>query len=221
MYILKDKCKNMSSANGYVRQLLKQFNENINIDNEEIFSLICYHPTKQINKNNIEWLRMKNRKPFNQLALTYKYKNSEIEDDISWKLCIRNMYGKYKRDEEYIKNVHTAFRNESHNGTKKEYFIKNTSIENDNFVGVCELCKLKTKNITTDHYPFPYKNTLCEFETDNKIKISDIDIYENENNLIRIKDKKIARNWLFFHDQIATYRLLCNTCNSKMGSYGF
>jgi hypothetical protein len=65
---------------------------------------------------------MKIRSPFNKPALFYKYKSCEKEDDISWKLCIRNLYGFYKRDEEYIRDVQKAFRNESHQATKNVFF---------------------------------------------------------------------------------------------------
>jgi hypothetical protein len=142
-------------------------------------------------------------------------------DDISWKLCIKNLYGKYNRDKEYLIDVNTAFRNESHIGKKKQYFINHTIINNDIFTGICDNCRKNTTNITTDHYPLPFKNILDSFIDKNKINLYDIDIFENKQNEIRIKDNELASKWLKYHDDIALYRLLCKSCNSHFGSYEY
>ena len=221
MAYLKRKCSNMTQANRFVSNIIKSFDEGCSIEDKLIKDLVKYHPTKQIDANNVEWFKMKIRKPFNNLSLFYKYKNNKKEDDISWKLCIRNLYGKYSRDYEYIKDVNAAFRNESHMGTKKQYFIDNTNIINDIFMGKCKNCNIKTKNITTDHYPLPFKKIFNFFITNNKINLYNVDIFENEKNEIRLKDKKLASKWLKYHDNVAKYRLLCKSCNSHFGSYGF
>jgi hypothetical protein len=218
---LKKKCSNMTQANRYIGNIIK------NIRNEEIIEdiiikeLVKYHPTKNIDLNKIEWLKIKSRPPFNKPALYYKYKDSIFEDDISWKLCIRNLYGKYNNNEEYINNVKKAFRNESHIGTKKKYFINNITIENNIFFGKCNNCNIKTENITTDHYKLSYKEIFNNFIKINKINLCSIEIYENEHNEIRLKDHLLASKWLKYHDNKAIYRLLCRSCNSHFGSYGY
>lgn len=35
----------------------------------------------------------------------------------------------------------SAFKIKSHKGSKKEYFIKNTTFENDLFYGICKIIK--------------------------------------------------------------------------------
>jgi len=219
---LKELCANMTRANKYVSNIIKQKNNEEIIKDEIIKELVKYHPTKIIDVNKGQ-LKMKIRPPFNKPALYYTYKNNEeiIEYDISWKLCIRNYYGKYNRDKEYENDVKTAFRNESHIGTKKLYFINKTTIENNSFMGICNNCNQKTKNITTDHYKLPYKKIFDNFINTNNIKLRDVDIFENENNEIRIKDENIASKWLKYHDNRAKYRLLCSSCNSHFGSYGY
>ena len=125
---LKKRCSNMTRARKYISGIIKSFNIGDIIEDTTIQELVQYHPTKQIDINKIEWLKIKLRQPYNKPALFYKYKNGSNEDDISWILCIRNLYGKYNRGEEYIKDVKTAFRNESHKGTKKQYFIRKTNV---------------------------------------------------------------------------------------------
>ena len=164
---------------------------------------------------------MKIRPPFNTLALFYKYRNHDKVDDISWKLCIRNLYGKYNRDEEYIKDVNTALRNEAHEGTKKQYYMDNISIYTNKFMGKCSHCNDLTSKIHTDHYPIPYKKILEDFLKEETILLENIDIYENNRNEIRLKDKCLAERWLNFHDNVADYRLLCASCNCSFGSYGY
>jgi len=211
----------MTQANIYISDIIKKLAIEENIEDRIIIELVKYHPTKQISVDKVEWFKIKIRAPFNKPALYYKYKNSIIEDDISWKLCIRNLYGKYNRDKEFLKAVLTSFRNESHIGTKQQYFINNTTINNNSFIGECEHCKEIREDITTDHYPLVYKEIFDNFIEMNNINLRNIDIYENENNEIRIKDGKIASKWLNYHDNKAQYRLLCSSCNSHFGSYGY
>ena len=218
---LKEKCSNMTQANRYIGNIIITINNEEIIEDRIIKELVKYHPTKRIDVNKVEWFKIKSRPPFNKPALFYKYKNSRNEDDISWRLCIRNLYGKYNRDEEYEKDVKTAFRNESHIGTKKQYFINNTTIKNNIFMGICNNCNKKTENITTDHYKLSYKEIFDNFININNINLSNIDIFENEDNEIRIKDEHLASKWLNYHDNNAQYRLLCSSCNSHFGSYGY
>lgn len=223
MTSIKYKCKNITQANKYISDIINSFKideiiDEKSIEGKIIIELIKYHPNKKININNLEWLMIKLRKPYNTPALYYK---TNIEDDISWKLCIKNLYGKYDSSKEYINDVNNAFRNESHNGSKKQYFIDNTKIINSINYGLCKNCNIETSNITTDHYPIPYKRILESFIDMNKINLSEIDIFENEKNEIRIKDNEFAFKWLNYHDNMAEYRLLCNSCNSHFGAYGF
>ena len=88
-------------------------------------------------------------------------------------------------------------------------------------MGKCNNCGKKTKNITTDHYKLSYKEIFDNFIQINNINLRNIEIFENELNGKRIKDKILASKWLNYHDNNAKYRLLCNSCNSHFGSYGY
>jgi hypothetical protein len=106
-------------------------------------------------------------------------------------------------------------------GTKSKYFIDNTEIENDIFIGICNNCNIRTKDITTDHYKISYKQIFETFIKDKNITLSEVDVFENEQNEIRIKCECLAKEWILYHDNNAKYRLLCKSCNSHFGSYGF
>lgn len=54
----------------------------------------------------------------------------------------------------------------------------------------------------------------------NDLKIHNIDVYE-VNNVYTFKDKVLENKWVLYHDSVAVFRLLCNKCNSSLGSYGY
>ena len=212
----------MTTGKKYITNIIRKYNENEKVNDIEILELLQYHPTKNINIDNIDYLIIRMRKPFNELALYYKYKNNNMEDDVSYILCIKNLFDKYDKDKNYEKDVMTAFRNESHIGSKKQYFISNTNIRNDLFYGICENCKIETNNITTDHFPIPYKEIFSKFiKLENISLLSKIEICENNVNEIRIKNEGLSYKFRTFHDEHASYRLLCKSCNSHFGSYGY
>ena len=222
MACLKAECASMTKAIEYVSDHLQQFACDERIDDALIKDLVKYHPTKTIDSANLEWLKMKRRPPFNQLALFYKYKNNGVEDDISWKLCIRNLYEKFDHDDQLTKDIHSAFRNESHLRTKTAYFIANTNkTRKGRRVGICNNCDIQTPDISVDHYPVPYSLIFDSFVKDNRIALRDVEVLENENNELKIKDDALASKWFMYHDAHAQYRLLCKSCNSHFGSYGY
>ncbi len=165
--------------------------------------------------------KKKIRQPYNNLALYYKYKNNIIEDDLSWKLCIRNLYGKFNKNKNYEIDVKNSFRNESHYGSKELFLKNNTSLKNEIFYGKCSNCNIITNDKHVDHYPIPYVEILDKFINENNINLFNIDIYENDKSEIRMKNKDFAKKWLNFHDSLANYRILCRECNIKFGCYDY
>ena len=93
----KNKYKNITNAKKYFSNLLKQYEENINFNNNELLELLEYHPTKDIKKENIEYLVMKKRPPYYKLALYYKINNKL--DDISYIECLKVLYNKYNKED--------------------------------------------------------------------------------------------------------------------------
>lgn len=222
MSYLKEKYKNITTANKNVGNIIKNYRIGDDIlQDKDIIELLRHHPTKKINIDKIEYVKLLVRPPYNTPAIFYKHKDDNDKDDISWKLCIQNLFGKYIREKSYIEDVKNSFRNESHIGNKKKYFINNTRVENNSFHGECSNCKIITKDITTDHYPIPYKKILDDYIKEKNITLSNVEIFENEQNEMRIKNKNIAEEWSIYHDNKASYRLLCNSCNSHFGSYGY
>jgi len=210
----KEKYKNITNAKKYFSKLLKQYNENINFNNNEILELLEYHPTKNIKKENIEYLVMKKRPPYYKLALYYKIDDNL--DDISYIECLKVLYNKYNKEDNIIYDINQAFRNISERGTKKDF--KLLALQNNN--NICTNCNIKTDKLETDHYPIPYKKILDDFIKDNNINLPKLK-YKYINNQYYLDDKTLSNKFLNYHDKTAKYRLLCKSCNCHFGSYGY
>lgn len=221
MNTLKNKLKNQTNGRKYITGLLNKYEINAIVDDPDIVELLQYHPTKHINIKNIDYLQVKLHPTWKCKTLYYKYKNNDTIDDIAYVQCIKNLFGKYSRDKQYEADVMNAFRNESHSGTKHQFFIDNTIVVDEKFVGCCAKCNMTTTKITTDHYPVTYQEILDKFILLEGIVLAEQDIYETERCELKLKNGNLAEKWITFHDGIATYRLLCKPCNSGGGSYGY
>jgi len=216
--MFKIKLKNIANARKYISEKLSKIPLNKHFRDEEIEELLHYHPDKVI--GNIHYLVMKIRKPYNTKSLYFKSNNFQDEDDISYIYCIKNLFGKFSDNKRIQENVLTAFRNAiQFNGNKKQYFLNNSTNKDGNFMAKCDNCN-EYKKATTDHFLIPYIQIFNNFITINNIKLCDIEIEEN-NNIIRLKDNVLEQKWVKYHDDNAIYRILCKSCNSLFGSYGF
>lgn len=220
MSVLLKTMKSIDNGRKVMSEILQKHIDGKSFKDDFVLDVLSWHPTKKIKQENIEFLVMKRRPPFQHFALFYKYKNNDTVDDVSYVLCIRNLFGKYNRNEQYMQDVMHAFRNESHIGTKKTFFTNNTTIVNNKFVGICDHCCKQTSKITTDHFMIPFKTILNDFVKTNALILNEVDIFENEHNELRMQDTNLAKKWLQYHDSCAQYRMLCKQCNSRFGSYG-
>ena len=207
---------NMTKTNNYVSNYFKKYNIGDNISlNDDIINIFKYHPNKNIIIENLDELVFFARPPYYTKALYYRYKNSNTYEDISWKNCIRNIFGKFKYDKCFF--ITQAFRHAIHY-TKRLEFKTNNTIKN---IGICDNCNIETNNIDIDHYGMPFIKILNDFASLNNIVISNIEYYKNKNNEYIITDNNIKNNWIEYHDNLASFRLLCKSCNSKFSCYNY
>lgn len=193
---------NMTQGNRFISDLLQSYEPGQRIDSSIISKLVSYHPTKSI--ENYEYLTMLpfngRTAGYNNLALHF-YKD-KIFDDISWKKCIRNLFGKFDKNKDNTEKNKKLFRQTSDKGTKKDFFYNNQT-------KICELCGDKER-IEVDHFPLPYAMIEEEF-----IEAYNIDFKTlTEDEYYELWDTE----WLRFHDKNARYRFLCKSCNIKCGA---
>jgi len=219
---LKDTCPTLTTAKKHVREILSSYTDGSIIDNQLIIDLMAHHPTKPIEKERLEYLKYKKTPPYYKLGIYYKHKDMETEDDISWHLAIRNLYGKYNEERQSIDKVMRALRFEIGTGTKSSFFLSNTTDTNDGREAECANCRkqLHPPDICVDHYPIPFKKILEDFIQNESLELNRLEIYECDN-VLKLKDSELAERWRRYHDDKARYRILCNSCNSSFGSYGY
>ena len=67
----------------HISMLIHQYRHGDEVADHDIRELLGFHPSCPIESHELQWLKMKLSKPFNTLCLTYKLKNSGMEETIS------------------------------------------------------------------------------------------------------------------------------------------
>ena len=132
--------------------------------------------------------------------------------DFSFYECIYPTKG-YKTD--FIKAARSAISKDIIIYKKKKY----PSIGS---LCVCELChkKVDIYNSHVDHYPDKFRYLLDNFIRINNIKdFEKLTKIESHDNIIgsKIIDNLIESKWIKYHHENAGLRILCKTCNMKLG----
>jgi hypothetical protein len=219
---IKKKYKNYTNGTKQITTFLNEQDLNVAFNDENIELLLKQHPNE--NKvQNIEYLIVRIRPPYNKRALFIKNFNASSEDDVSYKYCLRSLYGLYDSKKNNMSRILSAFRDSTFE-TRKINFFYNQNISygvNNEYIGLCANCKTESK-INVDHYEIPFKKIFDDFLKNNtEVIVEYINVFENEKKCYEFTDITLKDKWVNYHDKIATYRLLCNTCNSSLGTYGY
>jgi hypothetical protein len=219
---LRKKYKNQTNAIKHITTMLGKYKKNQPIIKED-FTNLCeilpYHPTLQIRKEDIQKLMMRIRPPYNNLSLYIQHTNGELIN-ISYRDCIKNLYGKFDTQKDQLYNITSAFRNAIAENTIR-FKKANTCRSVDGYVGTCENCHNSSTNVAVDHYHLSFKQLLEEFLQREQLELSTIEIHENDTNEYILKNKDLLDKWEDYHNNRADYRILCSSCNSHFGAYGY
>ena len=82
----------------------------------------------------------------------------------------------------------------------------------------CKLCLLACGSgtdrvIHVDHATIPFNHILEQFCVRNVIELSKIELGSN----YLIKDGELMMKWKSHHEEMATYQILCRSCNTAKG----
>lgn len=217
---IKKTFKNVTTGTNHITTIINNQPINVPFRNEEIELLLKQHPNKE-KITDIEYLVVKIRPPYNKKSLYVKNVTDENEQDVSYKYCLKSLYGKYSKDNNNHDRIIRAFRDTIGNKKKRKFFLETDYIIDDdgNYNGICDNCN-KNDKIHIDHYMFSFQQILDDFIQRQTITFSKLKVYEN-NNLYEFTDKKISEDWINFHDENAQYRVLCPSCNMSLSSYGY
>lgn len=213
---LKKRLKNISYGKKYISKKLEsvyQIDEKIICD-DELFLLVGFHPNINL-KNNIEYLVLRTRPPFNTTALYCKCKNSDSERDISYVNCIRNLFQKFDYHKNILKFVSTGMRAAIFYSDTRNDFYKNRG-------NICFHCEKPTSSdCHIDHYETPFVEIMNDFISSKNIKMGDIHVTQTSDCVIRMTNRELETEWVQYHDSRVQYKVSCALCNQKNGSYGY
>ena len=207
---LKELFESFNNGRKIITSRINNYEMYKNFNDELLENLLTNHPTKSI--SNIEYLIIKPHKIFKTKTLYYKQPNKQ-EDNVSYKLCIQNIFGQYSTEKNTKTNKISSFRNSISN-TKRKVFQSN--LKNN----CCEQCDEYCDKPHIDHYKISFKQIFEQFLNLKKIKIEEVDTFYSSC-LHHITDKTLKKDFIDYHDGLVTYKLLCPKCNTSNGTYGY
>ena len=207
---LKEQFETFNNGRKMITARLKNYNMYTRFNDELLENLLTHHPTKKI--SNIEYLIIKPHEIYRNRTLYFKQSNQD-EDNVSYKLCIQNIFGQYSTEKNTKANKISSFRNSISN-TKRAEFYSNLKSK------CCEECGKHHDHPHIDHYKIPFKYILEQFLDQSNLQIQNIKTYY-QNSQHHIEDKKIKHDFIDYHDSIVIYKLLCPECNIRNGTYGY
>lgn len=150
---LKRHFKNITQGRYTVTQIIQNTPFDKRFRNIEIEALLAYHPHEG-KIGEIEYLVVKGNE-YNGRSLYFLNKGSLVEDDCSYVVCIRNLFGKFDIQKDKMSRIITAFRDVISSTAKKTYYLEHQ-------FDVCFLCGNDYK-LDVDHFNVPFQQILDEY----------------------------------------------------------
>ena len=217
---IKTKLRNITNGKKYATGIIKEQKLNRHFRDEELEAILQYHPNSiEKGVKNIDYLAVRIKPPYKGRSLYLKSHDNDAEDSISYVTCIESMFDKFDQSKQDLLHKTKAFRNALHNDYKTAFLYTNTRDVDGSRYGECSRCKQDVK-ADVDHYETPFKSILNSFCSTYNITVAETKVECLENTPV-IEDATIKNKWIEHHDKIVQYRILCRSCNSSMGSYGY
>ena len=180
------------------------------------------HSPKNIYSSNNKFKYVLRKNNYGTRTLYYVAGSYNREYPFNWRNCIKNKHNIYDPQYEINLRVRTSFREVIKLGTYGDYSRKHTIYNKDikqrMSINGCDICGVKERG-QIDHYGVFFVDILDSYIKKNNLSYNIL--YEKyikfDNNIKRwtLNDPKMINEWLWFHDQLASYRILCETCNKK------
>ena len=217
---IKTKLRNITNGKKYATGIIKEQEMNRHFRNEDLEAILQYHPnTIEKGVSNIDYLVVRLKQPYNDRSLYLKSHDNESEDSISYVICIQSMFDKFDQTRQDLLHKTGAFRNAIHNDYKTAFLYANTRDVDGCRYGECSRCKQDVKAVV-DHYETSFKSILDSFCSTHNLTVAETKVVWEDNTPV-IEDATIKTKWIGYHDNIVQYRILCRSCNSSLGCYGY
>lgn len=209
---LKQKYKNYTTGKKLVAEFIQEKKLNVKWNDDFLERLFHHHP-KTNKVKNIEYFVMRRASTFTGYVLCFKNREDDEEDDISYDLCLRSLFGLNKDEKiRHLEHMTKAFRS-AVSSTKRITFF-HSQVDK-----LCNICGASDR-IDVDHFTIPFSEIFDAFFLETALDESEITL-KRVNYTYRTCDYTVEDRWIAYHDRIATYRLLCKSCNSSVGDGGY
>lgn len=211
---LKSHFKSMTNGISIVSHHVRCKPLNTPFDDAMLKALVAFHPMCNIKGlDKVKYFEVRTPPPYRKPTLFFLTTDNRL-DDVSYKMCLQNLFGRFKMDKMIREEVLFAFRNEAFKYSTRVYLINDAN-------GICSHCGQLCHEIHIDHYITPFSKLLDDFMNIHKLSFSGVEVINDEKHLYKLKDSDIKTNWVAYHDKHATLRVLCKQCNTTFGSYGY
>lgn len=218
---LKKHLRNMSTGAKVITKQLEALSVGTPFNDNMIESLLGFHPSfEEKQMGGIRHLVLRRSQPYNTIVLFFETWNG-VQDDVSYKLCIRNLFGKFDTHANDIEKTKKAFRNDVYH---QVYAFRSRWDEGAPEQKVCAHCGHEPGfNRHVDHYNKPFGQLLEEFMYSEKMRLADIKLRKTDNGIIdaTMADEELKRRWVRYHGENASLRMVCKTCNLSLGRQGW
>lgn len=214
---LKQIFRNKTNGRKVLRAMITSRQEGEKFRDETLLELLTYHPEAEekgvLHPSDVEYLVVRPHAMYKTPTLYFKSKQNTDEDDISGKNCVFNLFNGYKPPNERWK-LTRAFRGAIFDGARQQFLFDNAvRMDDGKYVGVCANCK--NNGGAVDHYPTPFVQLMNEFLDKNTVDV------EYNGHDWEVDDPVKKKEWVDYHDSKASFRILCQHCNSKFGTYNY
>jgi len=202
--------KCLSHARKHVSGLLKKKALDAPFQHEELRELMLHHPRRKI--KDFLYFAKRAVPPYNKPCLTVTMPDRAVIT-VSWINCLKNLYGKNDPAKNKKQWVVQAFREAISTSPKMVEAREKFGI------GKCQCCE-KVAKLHIDHDGKPFAMLLDEFLEAKGLSLTKVTVNFTAKPYT-LMSKKLAAEWIVYHDAEAKLEGLCRTCNSSKGSGGY
>ena len=206
---LKSVLKNRTQGKKTCGDILKTYPIGELFNHPTISAVLEFHPEKDTSE--LEYCVMRLGEIYRTPTLFYKCPGYE-ETSISWITCIENLFEKFNSARNHIRDVTQAMRIAI---TEQTRTFRTANTEDG--CSLCKLCNMlcgpgTEKVLHVDHHIIPFKFILEQFCKESALDLTTVEVVDS-----LLADTELRQRWETHHAELATYQILCKSCNLTKG----
>lgn len=211
---LRDLFKTVAGGRRYMAALLAEHAEGAEFQCPVVHGLVLAHPRCEAkNLHAVVSFSMRRRPPFSVRCLHTLFPDG-THDDVSYIQCLQAVFAAYDAKRHDRLEVTYALRT-AISSTKRKAFLDAEG------GGACAECGETEGPMQADHYPLPFAAIVDAFMASKGIALHGVEVARDQRKSNQVADPALRAEWVAFHDHLATFALLCPSCNTRAGTHGY